>query len=892
MRTHSTTIGLLAVSTLLLGCQGGSAPLAPAAVTGSDPFEPGVPREGGLLGGFDLHLDPVSQQVTLTADKATAAIGDTYSELGLAPAFTTMFGRNFQVRGFQFGPNGEVEVELGIRHPFAPTARPDLAIFNLKCWAVSDLPAVNLGGVSALPGLVTNAAGYGRMWLDTASAAPGFNAAPVQPYILLREDTAAGAFDFQNPAGYNVFFPGMESTATLSLQLSNASAVTLRLYLTADYGQSAVRATRQTPQYELPKFAGNAAWKVAVTELANNLEAGQTASTAQYQVDIWDWKHDQGLGSDVASATLQVPGVTTSPLTLSLSGSGTDPTPLTGTALVTNLAGGPEGDYWGLVTVTDSATSGVALQENLTTPVTITSYVTYQLFPVTVGNASLPPTAAFTRCYGGDMKVGIGDTFDASPSTPGSNPITTYEWDWDYDGSNFTVDATGLLVAQAYPSAGTRTVALRVSDGTPSGWNIATASINITGSATWNATQRLTNNSLYEQYQGFGSNVTHNLVQTADGTVHVLYPEVTGTFPAYTFEHYHQEYSGCPPTWQPRTLVSSTLNTSNYQWNCSLAAVGNTLHASFTGPSTPSAYPEFRHAKLENGTWSILGPITNYIAGMNVWVGGHIVAKTDGTLVFAGKRRGLTVCPGTPGPAMPVYATSFNGTSWAPVTQIGDRYVVLNSSACGSYTLSDEDMDLVATADNEVLTVWSAVEQQYDGFTSITSSYSIGLKYNKTTGGSWGTQSYAYNGVNRNSNPVLARSPNGTIWLAVGTGTQSSISMGQFNGTSWTPLSVARSVTTGSEAYFGFGFNAQGEGVLTHSHNQPTTYINYIRFTETTPLSSLSSIAGTAVEGGSFARIGQQVLGMADGRHMALWLTDKYGGGPFTAREIDWSVWQ
>ena len=58
-----------------------------------------------------------------------------------------------------------------------------------------------------------------------------------------------------------------------------------------------------------------------------------------------------------------------------------------------------------------------------------------------------------------------------SASTPGaSSPgrpdrqIVSYEWDFDYQPGVFTSDTTGLTVTHAYPTFGSRTVALRVTD--------------------------------------------------------------------------------------------------------------------------------------------------------------------------------------------------------------------------------------------------------------------------------------------------------------------------------------------------------------------------------------------------------------------------------------------
>jgi PKD repeat protein len=81
---------------------------------------------------------------------------------------------------------------------------------------------------------------------------------------------------------------------------------------------------------------------------------------------------------------------------------------------------------------------------------------------VTVEN--LPPTAE----AGPDRTVSEGDsvTLDGSASSdPGADSLILYEWDFDYDGSNFNVDATGPITTTAYPDGpAAYTIALRVTD--------------------------------------------------------------------------------------------------------------------------------------------------------------------------------------------------------------------------------------------------------------------------------------------------------------------------------------------------------------------------------------------------------------------------------------------
>jgi PKD repeat protein len=72
------------------------------------------------------------------------------------------------------------------------------------------------------------------------------------------------------------------------------------------------------------------------------------------------------------------------------------------------------------------------------------------------------PTPSFTIS---DTTPNVGQqvNFDASGSSDADSDITTYEWDFEYDGS-FSPTATGTLASHTYGSAGSRSVALRVTD--------------------------------------------------------------------------------------------------------------------------------------------------------------------------------------------------------------------------------------------------------------------------------------------------------------------------------------------------------------------------------------------------------------------------------------------
>lgn len=92
----------------------------------------------------------------------------------------------------------------------------------------------------------------------------------------------------------------------------------------------------------------------------------------------------------------------------------------------------------------------------------VAAFVLLGLFASQLVQAA-PPTARFNV---DDATPAIGQTVNfSSTSTDPDMDITTYEWDFNYDGTTFTVDATGSPSAStSYAAAGEYRVALRVTD--------------------------------------------------------------------------------------------------------------------------------------------------------------------------------------------------------------------------------------------------------------------------------------------------------------------------------------------------------------------------------------------------------------------------------------------
>ena len=97
------------------------------------------------------------------------------------------------------------------------------------------------------------------------------------------------------------------------------------------------------------------------------------------------------------------------------------------------------------------------------------------------GGGNNPPSVNLTASPNSGAAP-LAVNFDSGSSDPDGDALTN-KWDWDYDGSSFTVDGdTGAseTASHTYDNAGTYTAAVRVSDGTDT--VIDTVTITVTGS--------------------------------------------------------------------------------------------------------------------------------------------------------------------------------------------------------------------------------------------------------------------------------------------------------------------------------------------------------------------------------------------------------------------------
>ena len=244
--------------------------------------------------------------------------------------------------------------------------------------------------------------------------------------------------------------------------------------------------------------------------------------------------------SDVGWISVEVAGVTSSPVTISspipISGTNRDPdNPLLYEITFTNAASGPQGDYLGLVKVVDTyqtgqnsapilnSMDGIKRVKPVESPLTglfdIDEFATYAVFKVEVMPATeLPICDIATTPSNATIGVNRNITLDGSGSYDTDGTIQTYEWDFDYDGITFNIDDTGAVVVTQYSTEGDRDAALRVTDDLDASV-ICTVTVHVTALTIPDVFIPIDNTNI-------GQNVT--IVEDYNGVLHAFYGKPDG----------------------------------------------------------------------------------------------------------------------------------------------------------------------------------------------------------------------------------------------------------------------------------------------------------------------------------------------------------------------------
>lgn len=514
-----------------IGCSsGGNFPLTPGNTSNdtlpggklgigvSEYLPDGSPAEGsGFLGIFNVwvNTDRLTGEIAPAREVSledVLEVVDITNFLQIAPCTECV-----KLESIEIDADGNLLLKIGVKHPFAPgnplqpptgKNRADLHVFNVEGIIVSDgsgTPA-EFTGIGETVGnfVLLNADGY-TPYLDSVMEEILPTTATIHPYICHFDDYDEGNFSASYPTGFqSVTTPGpsgnlvMKMGADYDIQdyifsTTGGGNLEFTLAIGCTYAVSAAgKAQRFSPEYRVPQHNKKAASEVKVEVVSDDLYAGDTSSTADLAIRVLDINHGVAAGtnldqmfadSSVAQIKVEVPGVTSSPVTVSnpapISGDGRNPAdPLLFEVQITNSAGAGIGTYTGLVKVLDSYPAGsnaLALlngmdgikrvgpvDDPLTGLFDIPEFATYQIFEVEV--IVTAPTCAI-ETDPDPPTVGQGEiiTLDGSASyCPVA--ITTYEWDLDYDGITFDVDDTGATIDYSECIPDTYTIGLRVTN--------------------------------------------------------------------------------------------------------------------------------------------------------------------------------------------------------------------------------------------------------------------------------------------------------------------------------------------------------------------------------------------------------------------------------------------
>ena len=505
---------ILAGILLILGCSGGSELVSPLQTKSSgmpildansripvgvsDWLPDGSPAGGeGLMGLFNLHLDPLSIEAELTPLRKSGIadvleVVDITGFLQVAPCTKCV-----KLKSVSLTSDGDLSVEIGIRHPF-PAGDPfkpitgrnraDLHVFNVEGIVLSNAAITSFPGIGeTIAGFkILNADGY-TGYLDESLDEIYPTEASVHPYRLHFDDYTAGNFDPSNPHGFDsVTDPPPTGNLVMAMGCDfnfqdyifslDSGPIDIMYAVGCTYALSAaVKSQRFNPEYRVPQHLKKAASEISVQFVSNDLRSGDTNSSAEINIDVVDVNYGVPVGdnlnemraeSNVDDIFVEVPGVLTSPVVVDgnspVSGTGHSPSdPLVYSATIKNSAGGVMGTYTGIIKVTDTYPPGQNVAplllgkdgikrvgpgaDPLLGLYDISEFAAYQVFSVDVGSGCGPITGSILspNCpiTNASNEAKINFTVQASSANGGGN-IVLYEVDYDYDGANFTMDAS------------------------------------------------------------------------------------------------------------------------------------------------------------------------------------------------------------------------------------------------------------------------------------------------------------------------------------------------------------------------------------------------------------------------------------------------------------------
>jgi len=499
------------LAALTIGCSGGSKenPVIPSDSNPASEPEPTAYIPDDLPDGFtapmlfgiyEVEIDPLNLTGKVHPVRISDVLGDSF-HVDITPFLTiSPCSDCLDMKSIALNVDSNLEVTFRTKHPFEPTKRYDLHVFDMRGIIVS---AVNIkefnrirldmdgdgtrettaratidfllnpdGYTSFYDGVVEQYLGkiydgninpYKNLWFCPKTSQPGSNYDPAAA-------PQYGFTDLTKPTGHNVFpmggnFDNPLSETTYELKFSDTvQNVNFMLILEASYGHTTRMKTRLQPRYFLPEFHRKDAWLVTADLISNDLVGWQPTSSAKLAVQVCDWQAGVAptpgwdyqtssltsikYASDVKEVIIDIPGILSGSIITTLAqtkgGDGSRLSPYTWEIDFTNQLAADSGTYWGLVAVRDALegtqNAPLATSGSAMTPKRLSDLTTYQVFEVLVEEGNLSPVAD-VLVNPDPVRVCKDVTISVGPDClDPDGTIVMYEYDTDYSGNPATFD--------------------------------------------------------------------------------------------------------------------------------------------------------------------------------------------------------------------------------------------------------------------------------------------------------------------------------------------------------------------------------------------------------------------------------------------------------------------
>lgn len=475
----------------------------------------------GVFGAWRVVVDPVALTAEIVPARNAQAIGlivdaDLSQFLLVSPCADCMQISRIYLDGYN-----DLALDLKMKHPFPnASARPDLHGFDVRAIFIFDqlfgetYSEIKVMGTTGAENdaLITNhyrgllnadgyTSHYDQLVLDTRYFIHGSDkAGNLNPFLRFFESYSDITFDPASPTGWNVMPTGSSmETQTAIFDGDEMLAQPFEMYIVADvaYGQSAILANRQNPQYYLPAFSRTEPWRIEYWIENNNLTWSDPLSSADVMVQVFDWQHSATVdasypnpsnlsgipeSSKVAQLVLSVPALQNAPTikTVPESGTGRPGSPLLYKMTVTNEKN-HNGNTYGLLAVRDELYGHTGRVPIPSSPkgfpyetLDILDYAYYQYIEINVPNiAMLAPYTYSSTDH--DLFVQWDDLLATETYTGLSTTIHPdffmdfghtkfqYDWDYNYDGITFDNDGSGAPSPEIiFTEGGRHDIGLRI----------------------------------------------------------------------------------------------------------------------------------------------------------------------------------------------------------------------------------------------------------------------------------------------------------------------------------------------------------------------------------------------------------------------------------------------